>query len=215
MLRAHMDSRPRKRDPIRVVVYTAGPMTTEGEWRSLVEARIREIEKDEAPPWTVEFLHPGNLDPRAFGCDHGGIMPDLVVNEDLNHIDDAHLVLAYLPRRDLYGTHVEIGYAVAREVNVLIFDSTPFAMWDEKHSGHRCSCSTDGAPYWFARHAAAHRWPYGAVYTAARRRRCKREVRAARDADAMAEMLSAELWKRTANGSVPRHSFNEAACAKD
>ncbi|MGH7296611.1 MAG: hypothetical protein ACRELB_16855 [Polyangiaceae bacterium] len=146
-------------DPIRI--YAAGPMpeypaTAVGRhWRDLLEERFARIATSEPFMPEVRFSRPD-----AAGCDHGGFDAEQVVLADFALIDGVDGVLVYLPRRDLYGSHVEIGYAVAQSIPVLVYDAAGSVDWEARGTGHQCTCMSDFSPYWFAG-TAAHRHSRG------------------------------------------------------
>lgn len=151
-----------------VRVYTAGPMkpgrvygftnakkiahggSRYAPWRVSLSNRVEHILRGERFPVAVSWLHPEDL-VRRDHCD--GTTANEVAEADLDGVERAGLVAAYLAGPERYGTLVEIGYAVGR--------GTPVALVERGPNGDdqldTCACSDPKlSRYWFARGAVRH-----------------------------------------------------------
>jgi len=136
----------------KLKIYTAGEMSTDGIRGSLAKWRtdlVRDL-------WDYEEVITWNH-PELCGCDHGGIDPQRTVEEDLILIDNSDVVIVNLNREGLYGTIVELMYAISKEKKILVLDTLPSKDFHKEitKSKHGCICMSefrDGSilnEYWF------------------------------------------------------------------
>jgi len=92
--------------------------------------------------------------PEGAGCDHGGLDPELTVNEDIKMISESEHVIAYLSENEQYGTIVEILDAIKQNIPVTIFINESINKGNKitEKTGHGCTCSHTSEhdnEYWF------------------------------------------------------------------
>ena len=147
--------------PPRHCIYLAGPMGTPAKARhEVADWRRSFIKAAEVAPIGIDFLCP-----EWVGCDHGGIAPEQTVRGDLAMIDGATGLFALLDDRLRVGTFTEIGYALGRNIPVVVMVNHAAhadGVGTVKHgqvgfyeditqSGHQCDCSLGGYEgyFWF------------------------------------------------------------------
>ncbi len=112
-------------------IYLAGPMSTEPVRGSMAEWR------------RVIVDHCGNVEflcPELSGCDHTGVSAMMTVEDDLEMLEKADGVLAYLDSPERVGTCVEIGFAIASGVPVYLVISKWVHDRPTGFTRHSCSC---------------------------------------------------------------------------
>lgn len=149
----------------RFKIYTAGSMQDRADGRVIAQWRCDFERMLLAIAPEIECLHP-----EAVGCDHGGIDAEQTVAGDFEMIKNADLVAVLLSRRDLYGAHVEIGYAAALGILTIIAQVDADADRDDcvsvdhecKHTGHGCTCMSKQqyGEYWFVGATSKHSKDY-------------------------------------------------------